>query len=63
MRDEGAPGLLVMFVAGTLTVVAGVVAIGHFHDDWADAGTVVLMLVVLALLMLAILRALRDEDD
>jgi hypothetical protein len=63
MPDEGAPTLLAMFVAGALTVLGAVIALGHFHDDWADAGALVLMLAVLGLLMLAIFRALRDDED
>ena len=61
--DEGAPTLLAMFVAGTLTVLGAIVALAHFHDDWADAGALVLMLVVLCLLMVAIFRELRDDED
>jgi hypothetical protein len=61
--DEGAPGLLAMFVAGSLTVVGAVVAIGRINDDWVDVGAIALVIGILALLMLAIARLLGDEDD
>jgi hypothetical protein len=61
--DQGAPNLLAMFVIGTLTVVGGVVAMGRIGDDWGDAGAIVLVLAVVALLGLAIARLLGDEDD
>jgi hypothetical protein len=61
--DEGAPALLAMFVAGTLTVVGAVVALGRIDDDWADVGAVALVVAVLALLMVAIARELGDDDD
>ena len=61
--DEGAPSLLAMFVAGTLVVLGAVVALGHSRDDWADVGAAVLVVAVLALLMFAIFRQLRDDED
>jgi hypothetical protein len=62
-RDEGAPGLLAMFVAGSLTVVGAVVAIDRVNDAWVDAGAIALVIGILALLMIAIARQLGDEDD
>ncbi|HEX5620312.1 MAG TPA: hypothetical protein VFX51_17965 [Solirubrobacteraceae bacterium] len=61
--DQGAPSLLAMFVLGTLTVLGAVVAVGRLRDDWADAGAIVLVLVLVALLGLAIARQLSDDDD
>jgi hypothetical protein len=62
-RDEGAPGLLAMFVAGTLTVIGAVVAIGRIDSDWADLGAVALVLAVLAVLMITIAGQLGDDDN
>jgi hypothetical protein len=52
-----------MFAVGTLTVLGAVVAVGRVRDDWADAGAIVVVLVLVAVLGLAIARQLRDEDD
>jgi hypothetical protein len=52
-----------MFVAGSLTVVGAVVAIGRIDDAWADVGAITLVIGILALLMIAIARQLGDEDD
>ena len=62
-RDEGAPGLLAMFVAGSLTVVGAVVAIDRINDAWVDVGAIALVIGILVLLMIAIARQLGDEDD
>lgn len=61
--DEGAPGLLAMFVVGSLTVVGAVVAVGRIDDAWVDVGAIALVIGILALLMIAIARQLGDEDD
>jgi hypothetical protein len=61
--EQGAPSLLALFVIGTLTVLGVVVALGRAHDDWADAGAIVLVLAIVCLLGLAIARQLRDDDD
>jgi hypothetical protein len=61
--DEGAPGLLAIFVVGSLTVVGAVVALGRLASDWADAGAVAILIGVLGLLIVAIMRQLGDEDD
>jgi hypothetical protein len=61
-QDAAAPGLLLTFLAATLTMVGAVVVIGRTDSDWADAGAVVLMLVIVALLMAAIRRQLRDDE-
>jgi hypothetical protein len=52
-----------MFVVGTLTVLGAVVALGHSHDDWADAGAIALVVAIVALLAVAIARQLGDDDD
>ena len=61
--DDGAPGLLAMFAAGTLTVIGAVVAIARIDSDWADAGAIALVLAVLAMLMAAIAAELHDDAD
>ena len=61
--DDGAPALLAMFVAGTLTVIGAVVAIGRIDSDWADVGAIALVLAVLAMLIAVIAAALGDDDD
>jgi hypothetical protein len=61
--DDGAPTLLAMFVLGTLTVLGAVVAVGRIRDGWADAGAIVIVLVLTVALGLAIARQLDDEDD
>jgi hypothetical protein len=63
MRDQGAPSLLAMFAVGTLTVLGAVVAVGRLRDDWADAGAIIVVLVLVCLLGLAIVRQLGDDDD
>jgi hypothetical protein len=59
--DEGAPGLLAMFVVGSLTVVAAVVAMGEIDDGWADVGAIALVVGIVVLLMIAIKRQLDDD--
>ena len=61
--EQGAPSLLAMFAVGTITVVGAVVGVGRVHDDWADVGAILLVLVILALLGLAIARQLQDDSD
>jgi hypothetical protein len=60
--DDGAPALLAMFVLGTLAVVGVVVALARLQDDWADAGAILLVVAIAALLGIAILRQLDDDD-
>ena len=61
--DDGAPALLAMFVLGTLAGVGAVVALARLRDDWADAGAIVLVVAIGALLGIAILRQLDGDDD
>jgi hypothetical protein len=61
-QDSAAPRLLLGFCAGTLTMVGAVVAIGRTDSDWADVGAAALLLGMLALLMAAIWRQLRDDE-
>jgi hypothetical protein len=52
-----------MFAVGTLTVLGAIVAVGRLRDDWADAGAIVVVLLLLALLGFAIARQLGDDED
>jgi uncharacterized membrane protein YfcA len=52
-----------MFVLGTLAGVGAVVALARLRDDWADAGAIVLVVAIGALLGIAILRQLDGDDD
>ena len=61
--DDGAPTLLAMFVLGTLAVIGAVVGLARLHDDWADAGAILLVLAIALLLGVAILRQIGGDDD
>jgi hypothetical protein len=61
--DPGAPTLLAMFAFGTVAVVGVVVAVARSHTDLADAGAIVLVIAVAALIGVAILRQLGDDED
>jgi hypothetical protein len=58
--DEGAPVLLLLFVAATLAMVAAVVVIGRTRSDWADVGAVAFLIVLAGLIGVTIARELRD---
>jgi uncharacterized membrane protein YfcA len=58
--DEGAPVLLFLFFVATFAVIGAVVLISQTRSDWADAGTVALVLVLVALIGAVLARQLRD---
>jgi hypothetical protein len=60
--ERAAPGLLVMFLAATLVIVAAVVAIGLTDSDWLLAGAIVLLALALAVLLATLHRLLLDGD-
>ena len=60
MSDDGAPVLLFLFLVATFAVIGAVVLIGQTKSDWADAGTVVLVLALVALMGAVLARQLRD---
>jgi len=61
--EPAAPALLLMFLAAAMTVVGAVVAIGVTDSDWVLAGAVAVLAVVLALLLRALSRVLREDDS
>jgi hypothetical protein len=57
------PRLLVTFFAATVAMVGAIVVMARADSDWADAGSLALVVGVAALLVLEIMRELRDDDD
>jgi hypothetical protein len=44
-------------------MVGAIVVMARADSDWADAGSLALVVGVAALLVLEIMRELRDDDD
>jgi hypothetical protein len=61
-EDGGAPWLLLMFFAATLAMLCAIVAIGRTDSDWVEAGAIVLLLALLALLTQSLRRLSSDGD-
>jgi uncharacterized membrane protein len=57
------PRLLVTFFAATVAMVGAIVVMAGVDSDWADAGAIVLLLGVGALLVAEIAHELRDDDE
>jgi EmrB/QacA subfamily drug resistance transporter len=62
-RDSAAPRLLVAFSAATLAMVGAIVLMARADSDWADAGGVAAMLAAATVVLVEIMRALRDEGE
>ena len=58
--EDGAPVLLLLFVAGTLAMVAAVVFIARVQSDWADAGAVAFLVAIAGAIGAVIARELRN---
>ena len=61
--DAAAPGLLVKFFAATVVMVAAVVLLLRGDHGWHDAVAIVLVLALLAYVLLAVGRAVGDDDQ
>jgi two-component system NarL family sensor kinase len=61
--ETGAPGLLLVFFAATALMVGTIMLVVWSDSAWVDAGAVVLLLALLALVVDVTLRALRDGDE
>jgi len=62
-RRSAAPVLLPTFVVGIGAVVLAVLALNHFQSGLADAGAVLLVVLLAGLLLAAILRLVGQEGD
>jgi uncharacterized protein involved in response to NO len=62
-QDRAAPGLLVGFFAATVVMVLAVVAIGRTGSDWSDIGAILLLIALAGLVLAAIRRQLREEEQ
>ena len=62
-QDRAAPGLLVGFFAATVVMVLAVVAIGRTGSDWSDVGAILLLIALAGLVLAAIRRLLREQEQ
>jgi two-component system NarL family sensor kinase len=61
--DRAAPGLLLVFFAAAALMIGTVMLVAWSDSPWVDAGAAALLLALLALVVDATLRALRDGDE